>query len=58
MTSILAASSSDPVFSSAPVSATLIAVLRAVWPPRVGRMASGRSFSMTLITISGVIGSI
>ena len=29
----------------------------AVWPPMVGRSASGRSFSMILATISGVIGS-
>ena len=33
------------------------AVLSAVWPPMVGSSASGRSFSMILATISGVIGS-
>lgn len=34
-----------------------IAVLSAVWPPRVGRSASGRSFAMIFSTNSGVIGS-
>ena len=34
------------------------AVLSAVCPPMVGKSASGRSFSMILATISGVIGSI
>ena len=34
------------------------AQLSAVWPPMVGSSASGRSFSMILATISGVIGSI
>ncbi len=29
----------------------------AVWPPMVGRTASGRSFSMILATTAGVIGS-
>jgi hypothetical protein len=38
------ASSSTPYFSRMPLSATLIAVLRAVWPPRVGRRASGAPF--------------
>ena len=33
------------------------AVLSAVCPPMVGKSASGRSFSMILATISGVIGS-
>ena len=33
------------------------AVLSAVCPPMVGSSASGRSFSMILATISGVIGS-
>lgn len=30
--------------------------LRAVWPPMVGRMASGRSFSRICSTSSGVMG--
>jgi hypothetical protein len=34
------------------------AVLSAVWPPMVGRSASGRSRAMILATTSGVIGSI
>ena len=40
-----------------PSRCSAIAVLSAVWPPMVGRMASGRSFSMILATMSGVIGS-
>jgi len=40
-----------------PVSATASAVFKPVWPPRVGRMASGRSFSMIMHTTSGVMGS-
>ena len=39
------------------MSASARAVLRPVWPPMVGRSASGRSFSMIFATISGVIGS-
>ena len=44
-------------FSSTPISATATAVFRPVWPPRVGRMAQGRSFSMMAATASGVTGS-
>ena len=32
-------------------------MLSAVWPPRVGRRASGRSLAMIFSTNSGVIGS-
>jgi hypothetical protein len=55
--STLAPISSTPYCSRTPASCSDIAVLRAVWPPRVASSASGRSFSMTLATISGVIGS-
>jgi hypothetical protein len=58
MTSREAPMSSTPYFSSTPSFATPTAVLRPVWPPRVGRMASGRSLSMILATASGVMGSI
>ena len=34
-----------------------MAQLSAVWPPIVGRIASGRSFSMIRATVSQVIGS-
>ena len=44
-------------FSSTPMSCSCIAQLSAVWPPSVGRIASGRSLSMILATTSGVIGS-
>ncbi len=50
--------SSTPNFSSTPVLASVIAVFSPVCPPIVGSSASGRSFSMILATISGVIGSI
>jgi len=49
--------SSTAYFSRTPVSARATAVLRAVWPPMVGRSASGRSRSMILATTAGVIGS-
>ena len=49
--------SSTPNFSSTPRSARDMAMLRAVWPPIVGRRASGRSRSMIRSTVSGVIGS-
>ena len=55
--SALAPISSTPSFSSRPSRCSAIAVLSAVWPPMVGRMASGLSFSMILATMSGVIGS-
>ena len=47
MTSGLAPIISTPYFSRMPVSATAMAEFRPVWPPRVGRRASGRSRSMT-----------
>ncbi len=49
--------SSTPYFSSTPFSCSATAVFSAVWPPSVGRIASGRSFAMTSSTNSGVIGS-
>ena len=48
---------STPNLSSTPIFLSDSAVLSAVCPPIVGRSASGRSFSMILATISGVIGS-
>ncbi len=48
---------STPYFSSVPSLNSAKAVLSAVWPPIVGSTASGRSFAMILVTISGVIGS-
>ena len=48
---------STPYFSSTPARARSTAVLRPVWPPSVGRSASGRSFAMTCSTNSGVMGS-
>ena len=57
MTSTRAPSSSTPYFSSAPRSATCTATLSPVCPPRVGRIASGRSFSRMPMTASGVTGS-
>jgi carbamoyl-phosphate synthase large subunit len=44
--------------SSTPALARSTARLSAVWPPTVGRMASGRSFSMTFVTACTVSGSI
>ena len=44
-------------FSSTPISARARAVFSAVWPPRVGNSASGRSFSMILATVPGSMGS-
>ena len=57
MASMLAPISSTPYFSSTPCSASAIAQLSAVWPPRVASSASGRSWAMTFSTYSGVIGS-
>ena len=56
--SALAPISSTPSRSSVPSLYSASAVLSAVCPPIVGSSASGRSFSMILATISGVIGSI
>ncbi len=47
-----------PNFSSVPSLNSASAQLSAVCPPIVGSTASGRSFSMILATIAGVIGSI
>ena len=56
--SALAPISSTLNFLSRPSRCSAIAVLSAVWPPMVGRTASGFSFSMMRATMSGVIGSI
>ena len=58
MTSALAPIISTPYLARVPSASRARAVFRAVWPPMVGSRASGRSFSMILATISGVIGSI
>ena len=55
--SVFAPISSTPYFASVPSAYRAIAALSAVWPPRVGSRASGRSLSMILVTNSGVIGS-
>lgn len=57
MASMLAPISSTPYLSSTPASCSATAVLSAVWPPRVGSSASGRSLAMIFSTISGVMGS-
>ncbi len=57
MASRLAPISSTPWRSRAPLSASASAVLSAVWPPMVGKSASGFSLSRMRSTISGVIGS-
>ena len=57
MASTLAPISSTSYCSSTPASCRAIAAFSAVWPPRVASSASGRSFSITLVRISGVIGS-
>ena len=49
--------SSTPNWSSTPASAAAIARFSAVWPPSVGRRASGRSFSMTRVRVSRSSGS-
>ena len=48
---------STPNSSRVPFSASAMAAFSAVWPPRVGSRASGRSFSMILATTAGVMGS-
>ena len=58
MTSAFAPIISTPYFFSAPEASRARAVFSAVWPPMVGRSASGRSLAMIFSTISGVIGSI
>ncbi len=57
MASMEAPISSTPYFSRTPAASSAIAVLSAVWPPRVASSASGRSFSITFSTNSAVIGS-
>ncbi len=57
MDSMRAPISSTSYFSSIPASARPIAALSAVWPPSVGRIASGRSFAMIASMISVVMGS-
>ncbi len=49
--------SSTPYFSSTPWWNRSSAQFSAVWPPIVGRIASGRSFAMMRSTTSHVIGS-
>jgi hypothetical protein len=53
----LAPISSTPYFSSTPFFARASARLSAVWPPSVGRIASGRSLAMIASTTSGTSGS-
>ena len=53
----LAPMSSTPCLSRIPFSWSSMAMLRAVCPPMVGRMASGFSRSMTFSTHSAVRGS-
>jgi hypothetical protein len=55
--SMLAPISSTPYLSRTPLECSATAVFRAVCPPSVGRMASGRSRAITSSTNSGVIGS-
>ncbi|KAL4558735.1 hypothetical protein LXL04_036937 [Taraxacum kok-saghyz] len=55
--SSLAPINSTLYLSSTPLSANATARLRAVWPPMVGKIASGLSFAITCSTNSGVIGS-
>ncbi len=50
--------SSTSYCSSTPASSSAIAALSAVWPPSVGRIASGgRSLAMIEVSTSVVIGS-
>ena len=53
----LAPISSTPWRSSTPCSASSTARLSPVWPPTVGRMASGRSAMITCSTVCQVSGS-
>ena len=55
--SMSAPMSSTLYFFRVPFSCSATAALSAVWPPRVGSSASGRSFAITLASTSGVIGS-
>ena len=49
--------SSTSYFFSVPLRCRATAALSAVWPPRVGSTASGRSLAITLASTSVVIGS-
>ena len=55
--SIRAPISSVPYRARMPVSCSSTAAFSAVWPPRVGSTASGRSVAMTFSSTSAVIGS-
>ncbi len=57
ITSALAPISSTPCLASVPAAWSFMAMLSAVCPPMVGRMASGFSRMMIFSTRSGVIGS-
>ena len=57
MASALAPITSTPYWSRTPRSARVMVRLRAVWPPRVGSRASGRSRSMMAASTSGSNGS-
>jgi hypothetical protein len=57
MTSAVAPIIAQPNSASVPSSLSAIAVFSAVCPPRVGRIASGRSRAMIFRTVAGVIGS-
>ena len=58
MARALAPMSSQPYFSSTPLSWSARATLSAVCPPMVGSTASGRSLAITISTNSVVTGSI
>ena len=57
MASLFAPINSTLYFSKTPMRARFMAVFSAVWPPMVDRSASGRSFAITRVTNSGVMGS-
>jgi len=57
ITSGLAPIISTPYFSRIPREASSTDTFSPVCPPRVGRMASGRSLAMIFSMISGVMGS-
>ncbi len=58
ITSALAPISSTPCLASVPAASSAMAMFSAVWPPMVGRSASGFSRMMIFSTRFGVIGSI
>ena len=58
MDSGLVPSSFTPYLARVPFSWRAMARFRPVWPPRVGRMESGRSISMTWVTEGIFSGSI